>query len=348
LNLGLAHLRLGDERRTTERALTVYLLALVEESESTHTEDGDWMARFDAELDNLRLALDAAAAAATDSDLELRLAGGLWRFWWSRGYLDEGLARLERALGRANEPSLGHATALRGAAAIAWSRGDLELAETRATETLALAREIGSRTDELAAHTILGILANQQKDFARARRHHEESLDIQESLGHEPAVEKLNLGIVSLDSGDNAAAVALFEDVLGIHRRNDNRSGIAFATLNLGLAHLRLGDAARAQESFLEARAAFAEVGFRAHVAHAIQGLAACAGASGSHDEAARLLGRAAAELGGTVYSEEEFPRLAADVEARARQAVGNEAFEAAYSDAQTRPGPASGGLEAL
>ena len=330
---------LGDERPMTERALTVYLLALVEEAEATHTEDARWMARFDAELDNLRLALDAAAASATDSELELRLAGGLWRFWWTRGYLDEGLARLESALGRANGSSLGRVTALRSAAGIAWSRGDLELAETRATETLAVASEIGSPTDELAAHTILGILANQRKDFARARRHHEESLAIKESLGREPAVEKLNLGIVALDSGDNAAAVALFEEVLGIQRRNDNRSGIAFATLNLGLAHLRLGDAARAQESFQEARAGFAEVGFRAHVAHAMQGLAACAAASGSHHEAARLLGRAAAELGGSVYSEEDFPQLAADVEARARQAIGNEAFEAAYSDARAEPG---------
>ena len=327
---------LGDQRRETELALTRHLLALVEEAEATHREDPGWLARFDAELDNLRVALDVAAD--TDSDLELRLAGGLWRFWWTRGYLDEGLARLEAALSRANGASSGRAAALGAAAGIAWSRGDLELAETRATETLALAREIGSRTYEAGAHTTLGILANQRKDFEIARHHYERSRAITESLGLEPVVEKLNLGIVAMDSGDNQAAVALFEEVLAIHRRNDNPAGIGFALLNLGLVHHRLGDRARAEESFEEARVAFTEVGFRALVAHALQGLAACAAASGRYDDAAGLLGQAAAELGEIVYSEEDFPLLASQAEGQARRALGNEAFEAAYASGERLP----------
>ena len=321
---------LGDERDETEHALVLYLRDLVGRAYETMTEDPAWLARFDAELDNLRRALDVASAAS-DSDLELQLAGGLWRFWWTRGYLDEGIARLEAALARATEITPARARATRGLAGLAWSRGHLDLAEARATETLSLALVVDTPEEKLGAHTILGILANQRKDFETARQHHEQSLAIKQSLGLEPLVEKLNLGSVALDSGDPAAAVSLFEDVLDAHRRNGNPSGIGFATLNLGLAQYSLGDIAHAQESLEEARNAFADVGFHIHVAHALQGLAACAAFYDQHLEAAYLLGQAAAELGEIFDSEEAFPLLAAEAEAAARLALGDDQFAHEY-----------------
>lgn len=322
--------QLGEERPETERALALYFCDLVEQA-SDGGENAISLTGFDAELDNLRLALDVAAAGS-DGELEVRLAGGLWRFWWTRGYIDEGLARLEQALGRAKADSPARVRATRGAAGLAWSRGHPELAAARATETLDLARAIGSPDDEFAAHTILGILANARKDFETAREHHEQSLALKESLGLEPAVEKLNLGIVAMDSGDPGTAVALFEEVLGMHRRSDTREGVGFATINLGQAQYRLGRVALAQQSFQEARDAFFDTGFRVLAAHALQGLAACAAASDQHEEAALLLGRAAAELGETVYAEEDFPRLAAETEGAARRALGDESFEAAFA----------------
>jgi predicted ATPase/DNA-binding SARP family transcriptional activator len=321
---------LGDDRDETELALVLYFRDLVEEAYEILTEDPGWLARFDIELDNLRRALDVAASFP-DPGLELQLAGGLWRFWWTRGYLDEGIARLEAALGRASEPSPERMRAARGVAGLAWSRGHLELAEARATEALALADDIDDPYETLGAHTILGIVANRRNDFERARRHHEQSLSIKERLGLEPLVERLNLGIVAMSSGDPGEAVSLFESVLESHRRNGNPSGIGFATLNLGLAHYELGDIEAARASFDEAGEAFSTVGFRAHVAHAWQGGAACAASSGRHVEAARLLGRAAAELGDTSDSDEDFPVLAARAEATARTALGDDGFTQAY-----------------
>jgi tetratricopeptide (TPR) repeat protein len=294
------------------------------------------MARLDAELDNIRGALDSAAVRR-EPELELRLAGGLWRFWWARGHVDEGLARLESALARGTHGSRARARVLRGSAGLAWSRGDLELGERRATEAVALARQVGDRGELIGAHTVLGNIAIQRKDFPTARHHHEQALAIRESLGREPVVEKLNLAVVAMDAGEPGAAVPLLEQVLDANRRSDNLIGVAgFATLNLGQAHLRLGEVARAWERFEEAREAFSEIGFRAHVAHALQGLAACAAARGRPREAAHLLGRATAELGEIVDSEEYFPELAAEVEVRAREALGDEAYEAAFSAGRT------------
>ena len=165
------------------------------------------------------------------------------------------------------------------------------------------------------------------------------------SLGREPAVEKLNLALVALDAGDAEDAVVLLEEALAMHRRSDNRSGIGFATLNLGLAQYRLGDTASAVEAFEEAHRAFSEVGFRVHVGHALQGLAGCEASCGRHAGAARLLGQAAVELGEIVQSEDDFPLLAAEVEIAAREALGDDAFEEAHARGRSVAPSASGGV---
>jgi hypothetical protein len=85
---------------------------------------------------------------------------------------------------------------------------------------------------------------------------------------------------------------------------------------------------------FEEARQAFASVGFRAHVGHALTGLAGVEASSGRHEEAARLLGRAAAVLEAVGASKDDFdPTLAAKVEAEARERLGEEHFVAVYED---------------
>ena len=119
--------QLGDDRDETERALALHMLDLVEQAHATMTDRPRLDGAARRGLDNLRLALDVAARE--DSDLELRLAGGLWRYWWTRGYLDEGLVRLEAVIGRETEESPARVRAVRGAAGLAWSLGDLELAE---------------------------------------------------------------------------------------------------------------------------------------------------------------------------------------------------------------------------
>ncbi len=330
---------LGHERLETERAFTVFLLCLVEQAYES-TEETVWMARLEAELDNLRAALDSSAARS-DPELELQLAGALWRFWWVRGYVDEGIARLSEALARAPDGLPARVRALRGIAGLAWSRGELERAEASATEAIALARETGNQEEMLGAHTILGNVANRRKDFETARGHHERAMEIRQSLGSEPVVEKLNLAVVAMESGDPATAVPLLEEVLESNRRSHDLVGVrGFATINLGQAHYRLGDVESARELFREAREAFSEIGFRAHAAHALQGLAACAAASDLHEEAARLLGRAAAELGDVVDPDDDFRGLAADVEATVRRAMGDEAFDAASAAGRVHTDP--------
>ena len=143
----------------------------------------------------MRAALDACAEAGA-AELELRLAGGIWRYWWFRGSAKEGIGsdRARARRGGDDTPSVARAQALRGAAGLAWVLGDFAKAKTLAKAAIPVAVEVGSTWDEMAANTVLGIVANVEGDRALARRHHRRSMELAEEIGLEPIVQKLNLG----------------------------------------------------------------------------------------------------------------------------------------------------------
>ncbi|HYI75140.1 MAG TPA: BTAD domain-containing putative transcriptional regulator [Gaiellaceae bacterium] len=324
---------LGKERQAVALAMAAYLADVAEAIEVEARTRAQALSTLDPEIDNIRAALDACAEAGA-AELELRLAGGIWRYWWVRGSAKEGIARIERALAAdEGSTSVARAQALRGAAGLAWVLGDFAKATELATAAIPVAVAVGSDWDEMAANTVLGVVANVEGDRARARRHHRRSMEISEQLGLEPFVQKLNLGTLALDDADYPEAQLMFDDVLAIHRRNENVEGIGTALLNLGVVHYALGEHDASLRAFEEARDCFEEVGFRAHVAHAVQGFAAFAASEGRFDDAARLLGEARGELDEIGAPEGDFAsEMVAWTKDRAREALGEEAFESAFA----------------
>jgi predicted ATPase/class 3 adenylate cyclase len=73
--------------------------------------DGTWLERVDAEVDNVRGALDFAAATGQTQRV-LRATGSLTDFWFTRGYIAEERTRLERALAADPEPTAARCVAL--------------------------------------------------------------------------------------------------------------------------------------------------------------------------------------------------------------------------------------------
>jgi non-specific serine/threonine protein kinase len=326
---------LGERRPEVERAHAAYFADLAESAELVGPEQQRWLAELDEERDNLRVAIERAAASG-DAELELRLTGSLGRFWWLRGALAEGLAYLERAIehGRDAPPQL-VAQACRGAAGLAWSRGARARARELAERGIEAARISGDGVVELSCHTVLGLVARDEADYERARSHLEQSAAIATALGREGdvVVAKMNLGSVAFDSGDHDAGVRLWEDVLVYHRTHGNDEGIGFALLNLGVASHRLQRAEEARARFGEAETLFARIGFREHFAHALQGIAAVDAAEGRALSAARLLGRATRLLAETGAAETNFDAaLSREAEASARAQLGEEAFEVAFA----------------
>ena len=291
------------------------------------------LARLDADLDNIRAAL-AACVAAGDVELEVRLAGGMWRYCWVRGLGREGFQWIEDALARGESvPTAARARALHGAAGLAWSMGNLDHAIELASAAIAVAVQAGSTWDEMAANTVLGVATNTLGDREGALDYHRRSLELSEQLGIEPLVAKLNIANIALDSGRYEEARAMLTDVLAIHRQDENVAGIGFALLNRGVASYGLDDYEASRRDFEEAQACFEEIGMLAHLAHAKQGLAAYEASEGRFEEAARLLGEAKRELEDVGSPDDDFGGVMnAETVERVREAIGDEAYEAAYA----------------
>jgi predicted ATPase/DNA-binding SARP family transcriptional activator len=326
---------LGDQRLDAARALAAYFARFADDLRegSSEKELLRLVDELDSEIENVRAAL-VAGAASGDSELQVRLAGGLSRYWQYRGPVAEGLEWIEGALAASDgAATVARAHALRTGAGLAWMRGDVARATELAEAAIPVAMQAGAEADEAAAHTVLGIVANAEGDRERARYHHRRSLEISEELGIEPVVQKLNLGVVALDSGEYDEAIPLFEDVLASHRRHRRPAGIGYALLNLGLAHYELGQHEASRREFEEARECLAQAGLREQRAQALQGLAAAQASDGRFEEAAQLLGDARRELDELGISEDGFaPEMVADTKAKARAALGDEAFETAYA----------------
>jgi predicted ATPase/DNA-binding SARP family transcriptional activator len=293
--------------------------------------------QLDADIDNMRAAAEFAIASG-DVDTEIRLAAAVWPYWHVRGHLAEGRDRLEAAIARkaAAASSGAYTRAVFGAGILAWSVGDYGRVRVLAKELLDTATATASRSDEHAAYKLLSHVALRERNFAAAERYSKRTLALARKLesDHDVSTAQLNLAVVYLDWGKTEAAIPMLEDVLAYNRRNGIAEGAGFALLNLGEADYHLGDFVRARLRFEEARQAFASVGFRAHVGHALTGLAAVEASSGRHEEAARLLGRADAMLEAVGASKDDFdPTLAAKVEAEARARLGEDGFVAVYED---------------
>lgn len=324
---------LGSDAPAVERAAARWLATLVDDADiKGGPTQAYWMARLDADIDNIRAAIGYASAHG-DSELALRLAGGMYRYWWIRGLVPEGLHWIRDAIASAGpERTAALARALQGGAGLAYSRGDHETATAWAAEAVAIARATASTWDELAAETVLGLVACARGEYDDARDHHRRSADLKAALGIEPLVEKMNLAGVENAVGNFAEAARLFEELLVVHRRNDSPEGKGLSLLNLGLARYRLGEIPLAETCFEESEHHFAAIAFEAHVAHARQGRAACAMASGRPLDAATLLGSAARRLEDLGWSDDDFdPDLSVEAERNARRELGDTAFDLAY-----------------
>ena len=127
-----------------------------------------WMERLSVDNDNMRAALAWARDADQPRHL-LRLAGGLWWFWWLRGDFGEGRTWLEIALdhGGSEEPAL-RALVMEGAAGLAWAQGDLDSATDLAATARPVFAALGDRRGEATCTNILGLVANARQDYRAA------------------------------------------------------------------------------------------------------------------------------------------------------------------------------------
>ena len=328
--------RLAASGRTeaTRAAHAGFYAALAETTPTRGAEAPRGMSRLDQELDNLRAAIDSALELG-DERLHRRLTAALWRYWQVRGLLTEGRARLAAALeGGPGASADLYAAVLDGAASTAWAIGEYAEGKRYARELLAIGEASGSTALAHAGHKTLANIALRERDFETSNEHSLRTVALAREIGDAISLRtaELNHAVLLMDWGRVEQAIPMLEDALAGFRELGHDVGIGLSLLNLGEAAFLLGDDAGARTRFEAARSAFVAVGFRAHVAHATQGLAAVEARSGDPAVAADLLGRAAAILTEVGAAPDDFnPGIVAGASEAAKASLGEAGYGAAF-----------------
>ena len=174
----LERLQASGEAETIRRAHAAFYLSLAEQAESELTGPAqvEWLARLEAEHDNLRAALGWAIERQPPTAIGIRLAGSLWRFWWMHGHYHEGRGWLEALVEQGAGTEAARAKALFGAGSLATEQGDYGRAVMLLEAALAAARTAGDGTVAALALTDLGSISRQQGTYRRATELHGEAL----------------------------------------------------------------------------------------------------------------------------------------------------------------------------
>jgi non-specific serine/threonine protein kinase len=217
----------GQESVTRDRHAT-WCLKLAERAEvgAQGPAYGWWLNRLEAELPNLREALEWAVATEA-GDTAQRLASMLWPLWLHRGLEREGRAWLTRALAVSGTEPRVMAEALAIAGLMAALQGDEGPAGSLAEAGLALARQCRADGATARALTALGVIAGQQGRFGDSQALTEDAVARFDALGenHWRATALLNLTFVE---SDPVRRIALVEEALGLFRELGSPWGIAW------------------------------------------------------------------------------------------------------------------------
>jgi tetratricopeptide (TPR) repeat protein len=271
-----------------------YFLALAEEAAPllTGSEAGWWLARLEAEHDNLRAALGWAREQG-EGERGLRLAGALWRFWYMHGHLTEGRGWLEAVLasdGTASAAS--RATALNGTGVLAAGLGAYARAAVLHEEALAVRRALGNKDGITSSLNHLGVVAQAQGDYARALALYEEALALYRELEDQMGIAAClnHLGEVARAQGDCPRALALSEEAQALQRALGDKQGIAGSLNTLGLVAQEQGDYARAAALHEESLALFRHLDHKGGIAVSLRYLGEVACQQGDLAQAVALV----------------------------------------------------------
>ncbi len=351
---GLERLAATGEAEPVRRRHAAHFLGLAERAEAEQYGPAmrGWLDRLEAELPNLRAALDLFAETG-DGAGELRLAGALIELWYHRGHLREGIARLEGALRRGrNAPPGPRAKAAAVLSGQHRTMGNAAAALEHSARALAWAREAGD--DDLTAFALwirAGAVGwgGTRDDPAAAVPLLEEAVALAERLDpppwHLPAA-LLSLGRAAAQRGERERGAALAERALALHRARGDLDGAGAALSHLGFLAQAAGDAAGAAARYGEGIGLLWEVGDVVWVCSPLTGLAELAAdRGGPAAAAARLLGATEAirRRAGAVIVSEDWRAAWARAEGAARARLGPDAFTAAFGAGQEL-----GGLEAI
>jgi tetratricopeptide (TPR) repeat protein len=329
----LEQLNLSGEAKALRRRHAAYFLDLAERAapQLHRAEQQTWLARLEAEHDNLRAALtwalDEQAIGKPDGtlyehivtlsppqlgtisrvELGLRLASALAQFWSRRGYLSEGCGWLKTGLARAPAPTAARARALNALGDLTFSV-DLAAAPALYEESLKIGQALADKQIVADAYCGLGDMVDTiSGDKLPAAALYEQALALYRELGDTAGSAKvLNcLGTLVADRKEYPRAMALCEESLALYRELGDLHGMIWGLVRCGMV-ARWIDIGRAAALVAEGLALCRELGNKTDTAFTLVISGDVAQAQGNYREATMFLEEALAlcrEIGNNLYT---------------------------------------------
>ncbi|MEU3979902.1 AAA family ATPase [Streptomyces sp. NPDC026672] len=299
-------------------------------------------ARVEAELPNLRVALEHCLTEPDETHLGQYLAASLWFYWAGCGRLSEGRRWLERSV----EPAAGNGGYERSRLKALWVLGYVAILQGDKVPALAALQECRAEAERVAnpaaeayAEHRTGCLALVTDDMPRA-----EAL-LRSALARYRAIGELNsnvlMGQVELAMarafrGDLPDAVRLCEDVRRVCEDHGERWTRSYALYVLAYAAWRDGDPAGARALLAECLAAAHAFRDLLGSVLAVELLALVTATEGDPEEAAVLQGAASVmwpSVGLPLFGSAYYNAPHELCEATARAALGDERYAACVRD---------------
>ncbi len=253
--------------------------------------------RLELDHGNLRAALTWTTEAGR-VETALRLGTALWRFWQMRGYIDEGLSRLEAvlALPECADFADRRLEALDAAGGLAYWQGAYETARKYYQEALDARRALGD--PRAIAESLYNL--SFQYTFARGadegRRLVKEALDLFETAGDPAGVAKARWALANIEFsvGHAREARRLAVQALETFQAIGDSFMTGWATYTVGFADMIEGDRREAGRRYRDALAIFSQSADVSGYTLVLDGLAGLALREGRRERAARIAGAVA------------------------------------------------------
>jgi predicted ATPase/DNA-binding XRE family transcriptional regulator len=286
------------EAEALRRAHAAHYLALAEMAVS-HLDGPQqqvWLARLEADHDNLRAAI-LWQVERGNTEAASRFGAALWRFWWKHGYLSEGQNRLEAILAL---PEMGPASAahnalrarvLLGAGRLANDQADYPAARSYCEQSQAIYQKLGDKRGVALALETLGQIATDQGDYVAARETLQRCLVLSQEIGDQPcqATSLALLSEVAGLQGDYVAGRVLGEQSLALFQAIGDQHEIVRSLDSLGWNAIYRGDYQQATPFFEQSLRLGRELGQKEDISSALNGLGDVAWYQGDYTRATVL-----------------------------------------------------------
>jgi predicted ATPase len=332
----LEQLEQSDDALAAHRAHAAYCRALGEEAEPHLWGFGqvEWVRRLEGEHDNLRAALGWLRDHG-QVESALRLAVAIGRFWYSRGYYEEGARWLESLLASpgAVAPAV-HVRALYRAGVLTWMRGDAPRLALLAEEALTLARAAGDVEGSALAWQLHAFTTLEEGQLDRAADYADQAVAVARQAGvrRTLALQLYSQGHVLLSAGELERAQAAAIEGLELGRAQGDEGGQSLCLEVLSAVACRRGDAAGGRRYAEEALELYQRLEDPSGMAVSLLLLAGVAALGGQFERAGRLLGFAESMVGHSETVSRGIQKDLNPVLAPARAALGEEAWLAAWA----------------